>query len=150
MKIDVYLNFDGQAVEAFVFYKSVFGGELHTLRKMKDAPDGDKLSIEEQNRIMHVSLPLKGGPTLMGSDTLLSKGQILKIGNNISVCIEANSKDEADLLFDKLSAGGQVESTMKEEFWGDYFGSFIDRFGVGWMINFTFPFNSYPISDMYM
>lgn len=149
MKIDVYLNFDGQTEEAFRFYKSVFGGEFQTFQKMKDAPGGDALSIEEQNRIMHVALPIKGGATLMGSDTMPSMGHILKKGNNINISLKPNFKEEADRLFDKLSAGGVVQSAMKEEFWGDYFGSLIDQFGIGWFISYTQPetpyFNSHTI-----
>lgn len=141
MKIEVYLNFDGQAEEAFMFYKSAFGGEFQTFQKMKDAPGGDELSEEEQNRIMHVALPLKGGAILMGSDIMPSMGPVLSKGNNINICIQPDSKDETDRLFEKLSAGGHVESAMKEEFWGDYFGSFIDKFGISWLISFALAAN---------
>ena len=137
MKIEVYLNFDGQTEEAFMFYKSAFGGEFQAFQKMKDAPGGDKLSKEEQSRILHAALLLKGGAVLMGSDTITSMGPVLTKGNNINICIQPDSMDEADQLFEKLSAGGKVEMPMKEEFWGDYFGSFIDKFGVNWLISYN-------------
>ncbi len=139
MKINVYLIFNGEAEEAFVFYKSVFGGEFSAFQRMKEAPEGEKLSMDEQDRIMHVSLPLKGGAILMGSDNLPSLGHILEKGNNICISISPKSKDEANQLFEDLSKGGKVEYPMKEEFWGDYFGSFTDKFGINWMINFSLP-----------
>lgn len=139
MKIDVYLNFDGQTEEAFMFYKSVFGGEFSTFQKMKDAPDGDKLTEGEQNRIMHVSLPIKGGAVLMGTDIIPSMGHVLNKGNNINLSVQTDSKEEADKLFESLSEGGKVDMPMKEEFWGDYFGSFIDKFGISWLISFPLP-----------
>ena len=139
MKIDVYLNYDGQAEEAFMFYKCVFGGEYTTLEKMKDTPYGDKLPEEEQNRIMHVALPVKGGAILMGSDTMPSMGHVFRKGNNINISIQTDSKEEADQLFYGLSAGGNIEMPIKEEFWGDYFGSFTDKFGVNWLISFPLP-----------
>ena len=142
MRIDVYLNFDGQTEEAFMFYKSVFGGEFQTIQKMKDAPDGDKLSLEEQNRILHVALHIKGGAILMGSDTMTSMGSVLSKGNNVNICIQPDSKEEANRLFEKLSAGGKVGMPMKEEFWGDYFGSFIDKFGVNWLISYALSHNA--------
>lgn len=142
MRIDVYLNFDGQTEEAFMFYKSVFGGEFQTIQKMKDAPGGDKLSKEEQNRILHVALPIKGGAILMGSDTMTSMGAVLSKGNNVNICIQPDSKEDVNRLFEKLSAGGKVDMPMKEEFWGDYFGSFIDKFGVNWLISFALSQNA--------
>ena len=113
---------------------NVFGGEFHTFQKMKDAPDGEKLSEEEQKRIMHVALPIRGGAVLMGSDTLPSMGHVLNKGNDINICLQPDNKAEADKLFEKLSEGGNIEMPMNEEFWGDCFGSLIDKFGLNWLI----------------
>ena len=137
MKANPYLNFDGQAEEAFIFYKSVFGGEFTGNMKMKDAPDGDKLPKDEQNRVMHISLPISENILLMASDIMPSMGQKLIKGNNNYISLHPDSKAEADRIFNGLSAGGKIEMPMADQFWGDYFGSFIDKFGISWMINFN-------------
>ncbi len=137
MKVNPYLNFDGQAEEAFIFYKSVFGGEFTGNMKMKDAPDGDKLPKDEQNRVMHISLPISENILLMASDIMPSMGQKLIKGNNNYISLHPDSKAEADRIFNGLSAGGKIEMPMADQFWGDYFGSFIDKFGISWMINFN-------------
>ncbi|MDY0101492.1 MAG: VOC family protein [Lentimicrobium sp.] len=137
MKINPYLNFDGQAEDAFNFYKSVFGGEFTGKMKMNETPGGNELPEEEQNRIMHISLPIGKDTLLMASDIIPSMGQILKKGNNNYISIHPESRKEADKLFKGLSAGGEIEMPMEDQFWGDYFGSFIDKFGIGWMINFN-------------
>lgn len=137
MKANPYLNFDGQAEEAFIFYKSVFGGEFTGNMKMKDAPDGDKLPKDEQNRVMHISLPISENILLMASDIMPSMGQKLIKGNNNYISLHPNSKAEADRIFNGLSVGGKIEMPMADQFWGDYFGSFIDKFGINWMINFN-------------
>ncbi len=131
-----YLNFDGKAEEAFNFYKSVFGGEFIFLAKMSDAPESDKLSDEERNRVMHVALPINEHTILMASDCVPSMGHVLKEGNNMYINIAAESREDADRLFNGLSAGGTIEMPMEDMFWGDYFGSFKDRFGIQWMVNF--------------
>lgn len=137
MKVHTYLNFDGNAGEAFDFYKSVFGGEFTSKMKMSEAPDADKYSEEEQDRIMHISLPLGGGAVLMASDIFTSMGQKFEEGSNVYISIHPDSKEEADRLFDGLSKGGEIEMPMEDQFWGDYFGSFIDKFGVKWMVNYN-------------
>ena len=137
MKVNPYLNFDGQAEEAFNFYKSVFGGDFSGKMKMEEAPGGDELPPEEQNRLMHISLPIGKDIILMGSDIFPSMGQTLKVGNNLYISLHPESKEDADKLFNNLSAGGEIEMPMEDQFWGDYFGSFIDKFGIGWMINFN-------------
>ncbi len=137
MKVNPYLNFDGQAEEAFHFYQSVFGGEILGNMKMKEAPGGDKLPEEEQNRVMHIALPVGDGTILMGSDIAPSMGSpALKKGNNIYISLQPDSKEEADRLFNGLSEGGEIEMPIEDQFWGDYFGSFTDRFGIRWMVNF--------------
>ena len=132
-----YLNFDGKAEEAFNLYKSVFGGEFVFFAKMSDAPECDKLSEEEKNRVMHVALPINEHTILMASDCVPSAGHVLKEGNNMYVNLQAESREDADRLFNGLSAGGSIEMPMADMFWGDYFGSFKDKFGIQWMVNFS-------------
>jgi len=134
-KVNPYLNFDGTAEEAFIFYKSVFGGEFGMVMKMSDTPDGHKVPENEQNRIMHISLPIGNDTVLMGSDIFPSFGHTLNKGNDVYVSLHPDSREEADRLFNGLSAGGVVEMPMADQFWGDYFGSFKDRFGTNWMVN---------------
>lgn len=136
-KLNPYLNFDGKAEEAFHFYKSVFGGEfLGEVHKIGGAPGTENLSDEEKNRVMHIALPI-GSDLLMGSDTLPSAGHQLIEGNNNHISIFTNSREEADQLFRGLSDGGVVEMPLEDQFWGDYYGSFEDKFGVKWMINYS-------------
>lgn len=137
MKVNPYLNFDGHAEEAFNFYKSVFGGDFSGKMTIDEVPGGDEFPQEEQKRLMHISLPIGKDTILMGSDIFPSMGQALKSGNNNYISLHPESKEDADRLFKNLSAGGEIEMPMEEQFWGDYFGSFIDRFGIGWMINFN-------------
>lgn len=136
MKLNPYLNFNGNAEAAFRFYQSVFGGEL-SVQYMRDSAPDLQLPEEEKNAVMHVCLPLGDGQSLMASDCLTSQGQVLKVGNNNYISLTPDSRAEADRLFNGLSAGGVVEMPMEDMFWGDYFGSFVDKFGVCWMINFS-------------
>lgn len=140
--INPYLNFDGETENAMNFYKSVFGGEFMGagIMRMGDVPAMPgmaKLTEEEKNRVMHVSLPLENGQVLMASDTVPSLGHKLTRGNNNYISIFAEDRAEADRLFHGLSEDGEVEMPMQDQFWGDYFGSFKDKFGVCWMINFS-------------
>ncbi len=136
-KLNPYLNFDGKAEEAFTFYKSIFGGEfLGEIHKMGNAPGTEGLSDEEKNRVMHIALPV-GNDVLMASDIVPSMNQQLKIGNNNYVSIFPDSRDQADAFFKGLAEGGVIEMPMEDQFWGDYFGSLVDKYGVCWMINFN-------------
>ncbi|WP_433815288.1 VOC family protein [Flavobacterium johnsoniae] len=134
--INPYLMFNGTCEEAFLFYKSVFGGEFPYIGKYKDAPaeEGEKLSEEALNRIMHVSLPI-GNTILMGSDSHPRYGDV-GFGDNFSISINTESTEEADRIFNGLSAGGKVEMSMDNTFWGSYFGMFKDKFGINWMVSF--------------
>ncbi len=136
--INPYLNFNGNTEEAFNFYKSVFGGEFTALQRFKDIPEADKFPKADQEKIMHISLPLGNGTVLMASDALESMGFNLISGNNFYILIESESKEEADKLFNKLSAGGKIEMPMQDMFWGAYYGSFSDKFGINWMIDYTY------------
>lgn len=133
--VSPYLNFQGNTEEAFNFYKSVFGGEFSMLQRFKDTPDGAKMPAAEAEKIMHIALPLGAGVTLMGTDALESMGQKVSFGNNIYICLTPDTKEDADKIFAGLSAGGKVEMALAEMFWGAYFASWTDKFGVQWMIN---------------
>lgn len=137
--INPYLLFNGNCEEAFLFYKSVFGGEFPYIGKFSDMPPSDDpncppLSAEDANRIMHVSLPI-GNTVLMGSDSNSQSGDVV-IGANVSISINTESRAEADRLFNGLSAGGNPFMPMNSTFWGAYFGMFVDKFGIHWMVNF--------------
>ncbi len=136
--VNVYLNFDGQCEEAFSFYKSVFGGEFSYIGRFNEMPqdENNKLSESDGNKIMHVSLPISAETNLFGSDTVGAWSPKLVQGNNYSISINASSKEEADRLFNGLSAGGQVTMPLENTFWGAYFGMFVDKFGINWMVNF--------------
>lgn len=134
-KLNTYLNFDGRSEEAFNFYKSVFGGEFSSLQKMSDMPGAEQLAENEKGRLMHISLPIGESDILMASDIIPSMGHKLNVGNHSYISVFTDSREEADRLFAGLSAGGEIEMALEDAFWGDYFGSFIDKFGIGWMIN---------------
>lgn len=135
--INPYLTFDGNCEEAFSFYKSVFGGEYAHIGRFGDMPAGEwEISDEESKKIMHVSLPISKETILMGSDSSATFGQTHKMGDNISLSVNTESKDEAFRIFEGLSAGGKVTMPMDKTFWGAWFGMFIDKFGIHWMVNF--------------
>ena len=140
-----YLNFNGTAEEAFNLYKSVFGGEFSGVYRFSEMPDAGELTESDGNKIMHISLPLNNGNALMGSDLLESMGQQVTPGNNAYLFISADSKEEADLLFNGLSEGGTIEMPMQDVFWGAYYGSFADRFGIQWMISYEYPQTEFNI-----
>jgi len=138
-RTSIYLNFMGQTEEAFNFYKQVFGTEFITpfqrMNEIPADPGQQSLPDDERNLIMHVELPILGGLVLMGTDMLESMGHELVAGNNISLNLEPDTRTETDALFKALSAGGEVKESLQEMFWGGYYGSCIDRFGVRWMFN---------------
>jgi len=136
-KLNSYLNFQGNAEEAFKFYKSVFGTQFGNLTRFKDVPvfpGRDKLSEADLNKVMHISLPV-GDNLLMATDLLESLGQYLKTGNAVTLSLFPGSREEADKLYAGLSQGGKAHSPMSEMFWG-YWGMLTDKFGVQWMINY--------------
>lgn len=140
MKVNPYLNFAGNAREAFEFYKSVFGGELSSAVSFGDMPmEGVTVPEADKDKMIHISLPLGGDGVLMASDALESLGQQLVPGNNFYVSLHPDSREEADRIFEGLSQGADVEMPMGVQVWGDYFGSLRDKFGIGWMINHTPP-----------
>lgn len=138
--VNTYLIFNGNCEDAFLFYKSVFGGEFAYIGKFGEMPPSEDPncpppSEDEANRIMHVSLPISKETILMGSDSTSQSGDVL-FGTNFSVSINTDSKEEADKLFNGLSANGTIIMAMEKTFWGAYFGMFTDKFGVNWMVNF--------------
>lgn len=136
--INPYLNFNGNTEEAFNFYKSVFGGEFMALMRWKDAPEPDKIPPSDREKIMHVSLPIGQGNVLMATDACESMGQTLTVGNNFYVCIAAESKEEAERLFNGLSEGGKTQMPLQDTFWGAYFGMLTDKFGIQWMVSYDY------------
>lgn len=136
-KVNTYLNFPGNTEEAFNFYKSVFGGEfIGGINRFRDTPEAENLSEEDREKIMHVALSVGDGNMLMGTDALASMGQSVTMGNNMHISIHPDSRNETERLFNGLSEGGEITIDLHEAFWGAYFGSFTDKFGVHWMINY--------------
>ncbi len=136
-KVNAYMTFNGDCEEAFSFYKSVFGGEFLYIGRYKDVPPTDRQTfrLENDEKIMHVSLPISKETILMGCDSTEAYGQGTIFRNNISLTISLDNKEEADRLFNELSVGGQIKMSMSQTFWGAYFGMFTDRFGINWLIN---------------
>ncbi len=136
--INTYLNFNGNCEKAFTFYKSVFGGEFTFLSHFSNMPESDDYKVPEsdKNKVMHVALPI-GSTVLMGSDTGGDWAPTFVQGNNFSVSITADSKEEADKLFGLLATGGKITTPLHLSFWGDYFGMITDQFGINWMMSFN-------------
>ncbi len=136
--INPYLTFNGNCEEVFNFYKSVFGGEFTYMGRFGEMPGDQPMPEADKNKIMHVSLPISKETNLFGSDSMEAFGGVPKVGDNISISINAESEQEADKLFKGLSAGGIVKMPMEKTFWGAYFGMFRDKFGINWMVNFDY------------
>jgi PhnB protein len=139
-RLHAYLNFGGNTEEAFDFYRSVFGGDFSSVVRFKDLPvQGVTVPKEEEDKIMHISLPIGEDNVLMASDTLRSLGQEVVQGNNVYISVHPTSKEEADRVFGALSQGGEIEMPIGDQAWGDYYGAFKDKFGVMWMVNYSPP-----------
>ena len=139
-RVSTYLNFERNTEEAFNFYKSVFGGNfdgdgINRLSDVPPSPDNPPISDADKNLVMHVGLEILGGHMLMGTDAPESMGFTLNKGNNVYINLEPDTKAETKKLFDALSAGGKVTMELADMFWGGYFGSCTDKFGVQWMFN---------------
>ncbi|MEZ4648232.1 MAG: VOC family protein [Candidatus Eisenbacteria bacterium] len=138
--VSTYLNFNGNTAEAFDFYKSVFGTEFAgPMMRMSDLPPMEGMppvAEADKNMVMHVALPILGGHMLMGTDTSEScGGRIANFGNNVHISLQPDTRQETERLFSALGDGGTVTMPLADMFWGDYFGSLTDRFGVHWMFN---------------
>ena len=137
-QINPYIHFNGNAEEAFTFYKSVFGGEFAKISRYKDISSEEyPIPEKDANRIMHIALPISKGSVLMASDTIESMGQVTENDNRNTIFISAESREEADKLFSGLSEDGKVEMPINDGATGTYFGMFTDKFGVEWMVEFT-------------
>lgn len=137
-KTNIYLNFQGNAEEAFNFYKSVFKTDWSApILRMGDIPQQDgmpQLTDTEKKMVMHVALPILGGTIIMGTDMIESMGHKLVIGNNTTISLEPDTKEEADAIYNLLSQGSTDCVAPHDEFWG-YWGVCLDRFGIRWMFN---------------
>lgn len=134
--INPHINFNGNAEEAFLFYKSVFGGEFSKIMRFKDmASDEFPIPESEANKIMHIELPI-GSNKLMANDVPEFMGRTNENENRSKISISAESREEADKIFNGLSVGGQIEMPMEDSPWGAYFGMFRDKYGIEWMVNF--------------
>lgn len=135
-QINPHINFNGNAEEAFTFYRSVFGGEFAKIIRFKELSSPEfPIPEKEENKIMHIALPI-GKSVLMANDVPESMGPTNENENRSKIVISAESRDEADKLFNGLSAGGQVEMPIGDSPWGTYFGMFRDKYGIEWMIDF--------------
>ena len=139
-RVSTYLNFSNNTEEAFNFYRSVFKTEFNGpgVRRFSDVPPQDgapPMSDELKNMVMHVELPITGGHVLMGTDAPEQMGFNVSFGNNVYINLEPDSREETKRLFTALSTGGKVEMELQDMFWGDYFGSCKDKYGVQWMFN---------------
>ncbi len=134
--INPYLNYNGNAEEAFNFYKSVFGGEFTKIMRFKDLSSPEfPVAENDANKIMHIALPI-GKNVLMANDVPESMGQTNENENRSKISISAESREEADRLFNGLSEGGNIEMPIANSPWGSYFGMFRDKFGIEWMVDY--------------
>ena len=139
--INPHINFNGNAQEAFNFYKSVFGGEFAMIIRFKDMASAEfAVAEKEADKIMHIALPI-GKNVLMANDVPESMGRVNENENRSKISISAESKEEADKLFNGLSEGGNIEMPIADSPWGSYFGMFRDKFGIEWMVDFDPKYN---------
>jgi PhnB protein len=139
--INPHINFNGNAEEAFTFYKSVFGGEFAKIMRFKEMASPEfPVAENEANKIMHIALPI-GKNILMANDVPEILGQVNENENRSKISISAESREEADKLFNGLSEGGQVEMPIMDSPWSSYFGMFRDKYGIEWMVDFDPKYN---------
>ena len=139
--INPYINFNGNAEEAFIFYKSVFGGEFAMISRFKDLASAEfPVTPSEENKIMHIALPI-GKNVLMANDVPERMGKVNEHENRSKIAIGAESREEADRLFKGLSAGGTIEMPIGDSPWGSYFGMFRDKYGIEWYVDFDARYN---------
>jgi PhnB protein len=141
-RVSTYLNFPRNTEEVFNYYKSIFGGEFSGggIRRLGEIPASANmppLAEKDKNLVMHIELPILGGHLLMGTDAPESMGFKLNFGNNVHISLEPDTRSETKRLFDALSRGGKITMELQDTFWGAYYGSCIDKYGVQWMLNCT-------------
>lgn len=138
--INPYLTFNGNCEEAFSFYQAAFKTKITHISRFEDIPSMEgkenSMSDVDGNRIMHISLPISTETVLMGSDSSDEFGHATVMGNNFSISVNSDNKEEADRLYNALSEGGKTTMPMNKTFWGSYFGMLSDKFGIQWMISF--------------
>lgn len=141
MKIHPYLNFEGKTEEAFRFYERILGGKVTEIHRFGSMPqEGDfELTPEQKNLVLHVGLELPDGQMIMASDIIEGMCPKRVEGNNFSISVHPDTKQEADRIFNALAEGGTITMPIADQFWGDYFGSLTDRFGINWMVNYSEP-----------
>lgn len=136
--LNISLTFNGNCEEAFNFYRSVFGGDFQFIGKYGEMPPQDGIPIirdSQKNKIMHVTLPISKETMLMGNDSLDTSWLPTGTNSNFTLSVKTDSKQQADVLFNKLSRGGQITLPMRETFWGSYYGMLTDKFGINWKMN---------------
>ena len=137
-QLNPYIHFNGNAEEAFTFYKSVFGGNFAMLTRFKDMPITEHpIADSEANKIMHIALPIGNNSVLMGSDTPEFMGKHNENETRTKISISAESVEEADTIFNGLAVDGNVEMPIQNSPWGSYFGMLRDKFGIEWMVDFN-------------
>lgn len=138
-RTNTYLNFAGTTETAFNFYRTIFGGEfVGGVARFADAPQAPgspPISDADKKLVMHIALPITGGHMLMGTDAPESLGFKVNVGNNVHLSLEPDTRPETERLFKGLSEGGKVSMPLQDMFWGAYYGSCTDKFGVQWMVN---------------
>ena len=135
--INPHINFNGNAEEAFTFYRSVFGGEFTKLVRLKELASPEfPVDEKDANKILHIALPIGKTNKLMGNDIPEFMGKVNENENRSKIAINTESKEEADKLFNGLSAGGSIEMPISDSPWGTYFGMFRDKYGIEWMVEF--------------
>ncbi len=142
-RTSTYLNFNGKTEQAFEAYRAVFGGEfigpVHRFKDVPSAPGQPPIPAEAANMVMHMELAIVGGHVLMGTDAPESMGFTVTLGNNMHINLEPDTRAEAERLFNALAVGGLVEMPLQDMFWGAYFGSLTDAYGIRWMVNCATP-----------
>ena len=138
-RVSTYLNFNGNTEQAFLFYRSVFGGDfsgpIHRFKDTPATPGQPPMPTDTANMVMHVELKLLGDHVLMGTDAPESIGFKVLAGNNVHLNLEPDTRAEAERLFSALAVGGMIDMPLQDMFWGAYFGSLTDQFGIHWMVN---------------
>ncbi len=138
MALNVYLHFNSNCREVFEFYRSVFGGDFSSFATFRDMPEQMDIPEDEQDDILHVSLDI-GGTALMGSDVPSAFGPPVQQGNNFAISYNADSREQTEELFNRISEGGTVTMPLGDTFWGSYFGACTDRYGINWMVSYNNP-----------
>lgn len=138
LSVHPYLNFPGNTEEAFTFYRSVFGGDFTNVTRFSDFGD-NRMGVAEADldKIANIGLPLGPDTVLMATDVVEGFPQELSPGNNFYITLEPNTAGEADRLFESLSNGGRIEMPLQQTEWAEKYGTFVDRFGIQWMVNYT-------------